>query len=303
MLQADKTSATAFWRCYDGLILSGITPGETFTYARARALLAPLGVGRRALDQFVHFDHLIDHTAPQNPAVVGAQRAAPSTLSTDHAFVGAAACCALDALHRPRFCRGAACCALDALHRPRFCRGAACCALDALHRPRFCRGAGARAAPSTPNQITPAPSTPPPVDTAWQASNLIEQNAFVPTTKRSQLKRGKKPTLYTLPDLDTLCQRLGVLRTPGDPITAADVRTPTTYRASLEREFIRRRPGRYSLGLLAARLGVTPRSIQRYHTAEAVEQRSDLRHLGADHAAQPRRHSLLPRERAVQVLP
>ena len=194
MLQADKTSATAFWRCYDGLILSGITPGETFTYAHARALLAPLGVGRRALDQFVRADHLIDRV------LVGAHGGAPST----------------------------------------------------------------------PNPISPAPGTPPPVETAWQASNLIEQNAFVPTTKRSQLKRGKKPTVYTLPDLDTLCQRLGVLRTPGDPITAADVRTPTTYRASLEREFIRRRPGRYSLGLLAARLGVTPRSIQRYHAQEVT---------------------------------
>ena len=181
MLQADQTAATAFWRCYDGLIIAGLQPGDRFTHDSAYGLLSALGIGHRALDRFVR------------------------------AVSSAGECL-----------------------------------------------------------IPPAPRTPPPAVAATMVSTLSDKNAFVHTTKRSENHRGRPPTVYTLPSLEEICQRLGVQRSPGDPITAQDVTSPRQYRASLEREFIRRRPGRYSLGLLATRIGVDGRTIQRYHQAESV---------------------------------
>jgi hypothetical protein len=51
----------------------------------------------------------------------------------------------------------------------------------------------------------------------------------------------------------------------GDPIYLADVSSPKVYRAALEREFIKRRPGQYSQALLSDRLGVCPLTLRTYH--------------------------------------
>jgi len=58
--------------------------------------------------------------------------------------------------------------------------------------------------------------------------------------------------------------------TVSDPISESDLGSPKTYRAALEREFIKRRPGQYPQGWLASRLGVSVRSIFNYHAAENI---------------------------------
>src|SRR5690606_16698219 len=50
-----------------------------------------------------------------------------------------------------------------------------------------------------------------------------------------------------------------------DPITLEDVSSSRRYRQALHRALLRRRPGVYSQALLGARLGVSSRSIRRYH--------------------------------------
>lgn len=86
--------------------------------------------------------------------------------------------------------------------------------------------------------------------------------------KNAFLSGGQKQTtarLYTLPDPETMCQRLGVQARGSDPITLEDVSSSRRYRQALHRALLRRRPGVYSQALLGARLGVSSRSIRRYH--------------------------------------
>lgn len=187
MLQQDKVSATGFWRAYDGATLLGFTGGEHFTYAGLYKKLAPLGVGRRALDHFIN------------------------QCSADGEFL--------------------------------------------IFRE------------------SPSPRLPTHAGTEIDSDqhDLKSQTAFVHTPKRSRIESGRKARIYTFPSLDDLCAKLGLRRTIGDPISDEDVRTPRHYRAALEREFIRRKPGRYSLGILGQRIGVSKRAIQRYHALTGVE--------------------------------
>ncbi len=81
------------------------------------------------------------------------------------------------------------------------------------------------------------------------------------------LSAGQKRTrarVYGLPDPESLACRLGVEPRGGDPLTLDDVRSARQYRQALHRALLRRRPGVYSQALLAARLGVSSRSIRRY---------------------------------------
>jgi len=187
MLQRDPVQATGFWRCYDALTLSGFTGGESFTFAGIYKKIAPLGVGRRALD------HFINALSPDGEFLI--LRESPPSRHSHHAET----------------------------------------------------------------------------EIESDQPDLKSQTAFVHTTKRSELIRGKKPRIFTFPSLDDLCAKLGLRRAVGDPISDEDVRTPRRYRTALEREFIRRKPGRYSLGILAQRIGVSKRAIQRYHALAGVE--------------------------------
>jgi hypothetical protein len=86
--------------------------------------------------------------------------------------------------------------------------------------------------------------------------------------KNAFLSGGQKQTTvrsYTLPDPATMCQRLGVQARGSDPITLEDVSSSRRYRQALHRALLRRRPGVYSQAMLGARLGVSSRSIRRYH--------------------------------------
>lgn len=72
---------------------------------------------------------------------------------------------------------------------------------------------------------------------------------------------------YEFPSIEVLCNSLDVEFRPGDPILFDDLKTRKTYREALEREFIKRRPAKYTQRWLADRLGVTDRTIRRYHLA------------------------------------
>jgi hypothetical protein len=64
---------------------------------------------------------------------------------------------------------------------------------------------------------------------------------------------------------------LGVRQTVSDPLTTADVTGGRDLRLALHRELIVRRPGLYSRRFLAARLGVTVRTVQGYHQPAGVK--------------------------------
>ncbi len=128
-----------------------------------------------------------------------------------------------------------------------------------------------------PQQNTLSPAPPHPVNTEVYKTNTKKQNKktnmFVPTTNptrsHNRLEAARPahrpPQGYYFPGPDQLSTILGIKRSAGDPIQPADLTSPKAYRQGLEREFIRRRPGRYSQGLLAGRLGVSIRTLQRYH--------------------------------------
>ncbi|MBL8161686.1 MAG: bifunctional DNA primase/polymerase [Anaerolineae bacterium] len=82
---------------------------------------------------------------------------------------------------------------------------------------------------------------------------------------------GRPPQHYRFPAVNDLCQRLGIRPAGGgDPLKPEALASPAAYRCALEHAFIKRRPDKYYLGLLAGRLGVSHRTIQRYHTQSGV---------------------------------
>jgi hypothetical protein len=91
----------------------------------------------------------------------------------------------------------------------------------------------------------------------------------VPAPKCTRI--GRLAKRYRIPSIAELCDWLGVTPAGGsDAITAADLASPSHYRQALQREFIRRYPGRYSLGLLAQRLSVSKRTLLRYHQNASI---------------------------------
>lgn len=92
--------------------------------------------------------------------------------------------------------------------------------------------------------------------------------------KNAFLSGGQKQTArkwYVLPTFQTLTSRLGVPARGSDPLTLADVRSAKAYRQALHEALLRRRPGRYSQALLAARIGLSARSIRRYNAQLGVQ--------------------------------
>jgi hypothetical protein len=86
--------------------------------------------------------------------------------------------------------------------------------------------------------------------------------------------RGRPPKSYRMPDIATLCARFGVQFSSSDPVTKADLQSTKTYRQAMQREFIKRRPGLYSMNWLADRLGVTKRTLQRYRPNIPIQQKA-----------------------------
>lgn len=129
--------------------------------------------------------------------------------------------------------------------------------------------------------FTPSPTTPTPLNTEY-SNRLIKKSAETEQTPKNgvhttnptktQKLTGRPAKMYLFPGQADLCHRLGVRPAGGgDVVESAALHSPGAYRQALERAFIKRRPGKYHLGLLAARLGVSARTIQRYHAESDVQ--------------------------------
>ncbi|MBC7811480.1 MAG: hypothetical protein H7175_10045, partial [Burkholderiales bacterium] len=84
-----------------------------------------------------------------------------------------------------------------------------------------------------------------------------------------QLTAGGRPKQrYEMPDNIYLQAAVGISETApqeSDPLQPDDLASPSAYRAAIERELLKRRPGQYPNRWLARRLGISKRTIQRYH--------------------------------------
>ncbi|MDQ7025700.1 MAG: bifunctional DNA primase/polymerase [Anaerolineae bacterium] len=130
--------------------------------------------------------------------------------------------------------------------------------------------------------ITPALRNPPHADAdlALPAS-ATKKCVFVQTTAGDKTQ-GRPPRRYLIPDIMMLCQRLNIDNRGADPITVEDIQSPAIYRAALNREVIKRRPGKYSQTWLGNRLSVSSRTIQRYLKRENIQSRQLLEETRID---------------------
>ena len=76
---------------------------------------------------------------------------------------------------------------------------------------------------------------------------------------------------YQMPANNDLCRWLGVPASASDALTADDLSSPKKIRQATHRALFQRRPGQYPRRWLAARLGVSARTTQRYDTALKVQ--------------------------------
>ena len=92
----------------------------------------------------------------------------------------------------------------------------------------------------------PSLCDPPPAGADFaQTVGQTKTCGFVPRTKGDK-KRGRPARQYKIPTITALCSAFNVTPEGADPIVLADIRTVGTYRAALNRELIRRRPGIYT---------------------------------------------------------
>ncbi len=117
----------------------------------------------------------------------------------------------------------------------------------------------------------PAPPTSADADPDGCLENKAKRCFVLRQKPTRSLYSHRPPIAYRFPSPEELRRILGVSVTVSDPISESDLSSPKTYRAALEREFIKRRPGQYPQGWLASRLGVSVRSIYSYHAAENIE--------------------------------
>lgn len=88
---------------------------------------------------------------------------------------------------------------------------------------------------------------------------------------RDSNRRGRSTDWYIMPAIDDLCRALGVENSPSDPIPAAALADPKTYRQAVHRALLERREGQYPREWLAQRLGVSRWTIARYNRELAVQ--------------------------------
>src|SRR5690606_28350388 len=110
---------------------------------------------------------------------------------------------------------------------------------------------------------------------------LTNNCVFVQTTKGDKTP-GRPAQQYIIPSIDRLCQLFVVESKGADPITLKDIQSAKSYRSALNRELIRRRSGKYSQKWLGDRIGVTPRTIQRYIERERIQLRQILHETPID---------------------
>lgn len=94
----------------------------------------------------------------------------------------------------------------------------------------------------------------------------IKKCLFVTSAKRIRMLKtvGQPPRYYQMPEMLTLCRFFDVDYGFGDALPVAALRSPKAYREALHAALFARRPGQYSRGWLAARLGVSVWTSRRY---------------------------------------
>jgi hypothetical protein len=70
---------------------------------------------------------------------------------------------------------------------------------------------------------------------------------------------------YVMPDAEYWCAWLDISPIGNDPVYREDLASAKAYRQALEREFIKRKPGKHAQGFLAGRIGISTRTLRRYH--------------------------------------
>lgn len=95
---------------------------------------------------------------------------------------------------------------------------------------------------------------------------VIEENMVCKETKGVR-KPGRTARVYRLPEHADLYTLLNVEQSSSDPLQTDDLRSGKRYRMAMHRNLIERRPGEYARGWLAARLGTSVRTLQRYNGA------------------------------------
>jgi len=120
----------------------------------------------------------------------------------------------------------------------------------------------------------PSPTPPTSTEVAEYSEQAQNKKCFLfGPSKPDKIRRGRPPVLYVVPSFSELCEHLGVPYTRTDPLKPEDVRSVRHYRAAVDREFLRRRPGEYTRAWLAGRLAISARTSQRYHAASSVIRR------------------------------
>jgi len=127
--------------------------------------------------------------------------------------------------------------------------------------------------------IDPPPRTPSYTSVAKHRLKESNKKCFLfSVSKPDKISGGRTATQFQLPDLNVLCQLLGVPFTRSDPLTKTDIQQANRYRQAVHRELIKRRPGMYYRQWLASRIGVSRRTSQRYdHDAEIQRQAMIIR--------------------------
>jgi hypothetical protein len=93
---------------------------------------------------------------------------------------------------------------------------------------------------------------------------------------------GRPAQQYTIPTIAYLCKLANIENIGSDPITLEDIQSPATYRAALNWELIKRRPGKYSQNWLGDRLNMSERTLQRYLKRENIQSRQLLEETRID---------------------
>jgi hypothetical protein len=115
--------------------------------------------------------------------------------------------------------------------------------------------------------LSPSPGTLTHAIAAKTKNNSQTTKCFVVTSSKSGKSPRHRPArVFIMPGNPELAAKLGVsLSRISDPITKNDLLSAKKTRQAVHRELIKRRPGQYSSAWLAARLGVSVSTEQRYN--------------------------------------
>ena len=115
--------------------------------------------------------------------------------------------------------------------------------------------------------VNPSPRTLTHANAAKNQTNTQTTKCFVVNSaKPGKSPRHRPACVFMMPGNTELAAKLGVkLSRSSDPVTEDDLRSAKKVRQAVHRELIKRRPGQYPARWLAARLGVSVSTEQRYN--------------------------------------